>query len=127
MIGELLGTLAKHHPDVLAGLASMTAGAAVGGATACGVTSLAAGTATGTSLAVGAGSCAYALGGGATAAALEGGIAVAIGSGASATAVGSIAVAIAPAVLAGMGVGALIGLLVYLVYRYVKNKKGKRD
>ena len=121
-LGEPILTLAIH-PDVLPGLASMTAGGVTGGTVALGVSSIGAGAA------VSVGSGAYALGGGATAVALNGGTAVAIGSGASASATvaGSVAVSIAPVVLVGVGVGALIGLLAYLVYRYAQKEKGKRD
>lgn len=66
-----------------------------------------------------AGTYAFALGNGATALAVKEGIAIAIGNGASATAIGSIAVAIAPYVLAGIGVGALIGLLGYAICHYM--------
>lgn len=116
-IADLLTILARCSPEFLSGLAATVAGMFGGGATALAITSA---TATTGSFASGAG--AVALGGGATAVALKGGWALAIGAGASAHAVGGIAVAIAPAVLAGICVGGLIGLLGYLVWFSGKNK-----
>lgn len=97
-------------PDVLAGLAATAVGMVGGGVTAVAITS-----ATTTTGPIANGAGAVALGGGATARALKLGWALAIGAGASAHAVGGVAVDIAPAVLAGIVVGGLIGLLVYLV------------
>ena len=123
IIANLLSLLAKLPPDILAGLASTVGGAVTGGVATLAVTSL---TATAPAVAVGGG--AYALGAGATAVALKGGIAIDIGSGASAAAIGGVSVAIAPIVAAGLGVGALIGFLSYLVWKYVTTSiKGKKD
>ena len=123
-IGNLLTILAKLSPEILGGLASAVTGGLVGGSLALGITSSTAST---SAFAFGAG--AYAVGGGATAIALKGGIAIAIGAGASATTVGGIAVAIAPAVAVGISVGGLIGLLSYLMckYMYASTEKGKLD
>ena len=121
-IAKLLSILAKLPPDILAGLASAAGGAVTGGAVTLAVSSL---TAVTPAVAVGGGACA--LGAGATAVALKGGIAIAIGSGASAAAIGGVSIAIAPVVAAGLTVGALIGFLSYLVWKYVTSVKGKKD
>lgn len=123
IIAKLLTILARLPPDVLGGLVATAVGMCGGGATALAVTSA---TATTGPIAIGAG--AWALGGGATAVALKGGCAIAIGAGASATAIGGVAVAIAPAVLAGITVGGLIGLLGYFVYlSFTQGWKNKTD
>ena len=115
--------LAKLPPDILAGLSTTAGGAVAGGAVGFWISTL-----TATAPAVAKGTYAFALGAGATAVASKGGIAIAIGSGASAHAIGGIAIAIAPAVAAGFGVGALIGYLTYLVWKYGPPfVKGKED
>lgn len=122
-IANLLTILSKCSPDVLNALVTTVAGMFGGGVTALAVTS-----ATATTGAVAFGPGAVALGGGATAVALKGGWALAIGAGASAISTGGVAVAIAPAVLAGISVGGLIGLLGYLVFRaYILSGKNKTD
>ena len=58
---------------------------------------------------------------------LENRIAIAIGAGASAEAVNEVVVAIGAAVPAYLTVGAIIGLLCYLVYQLIQIKAGSND
>ena len=115
-IAGLLRILAEFSPDILVALASSVAGGLIGGLItvglrgAMGLTLTAAPT-------IAVGTNAYALGAGTTAVAMKGGIAIAIDAEAPVAAFGGIAMAISPVVVLGIGVGALIGLKVFLAYK----------
>ena len=109
-IAGLLTILANFPPDILIALASLVAGGLIGGLIAVGLQGAIGLTLTAAPT-IAVGTSAYALGAGTTAVATKGGIAINIDAEAPVVAIGGIAMAIPPVVVLGIGVGALIGLI----------------